>query len=273
MVKLEPIKKIIKYTLASGKLEDERPLSLIIIAPVECAKTSLIRRYCLNNENVLYRTDATAHGIVQDTHELKDFMSGGYTHIAIPDLLKCIGRKQETVRNFISFMNALTEEGVSGISTYASHIGSNKEVKCGLITAIPPDPFFDKRHNWGRMGFLSRALPVTYKYKPSTQAEILSYIQKQEHLKEGTVRLKQIPEESRVIKLDAELAKQIEPFAKSLAEEYSKYQKVYGFRYQRQLQTLVKAIALFKGKDEVDEECLDELQELSNHINFEFNRI
>jgi len=54
MIKLEPIKKVIKYTLASGKLADERPLSLIIIAPVECAKTSLIRRYCLNNEKVLY---------------------------------------------------------------------------------------------------------------------------------------------------------------------------------------------------------------------------
>jgi len=38
-------------------------------------------------------------------------------------------------------MNALTEEGVSGISTYATHIKGNKEVKCGLITAIPPDPF------------------------------------------------------------------------------------------------------------------------------------
>jgi hypothetical protein len=144
------------------------------------------------------------------------------------------------------------------------------KVKGGLIM-IPPDPFFDKRHNWGRMGFC-RALPVTYKYKPSTQTEILSYIQNQEHLKEKTVKLK-LPEHSRVIKLDPELAKQIEPFAKSLVDEYSKYQKVYGFRYQRQLQTLVKAIALLKGKDQVDEECLDELEELLNYINFEFNKI
>lgn len=222
--------------------------------------------------SVLYRTDATAHGIVQDTNELQDFISGRYTHIAIPDFLKCIGRKQDVVRNFILFMNALTEEGVSGISTYATHIRSNEEVKVGLITAIPPDPFFDKRHNWGRMGFLSRALPVTYKYKPSTQAEILSYIQNQEHLKEKTVKLN-LPEYSKIIKLNSELAKQIEPFATSMAEEYSKYQKVYGFRYQRQLQTLVKAIALLKSKDEVDKECLDELEVLTNYINFEFNKI
>ena len=52
-----------------------------------------------------------------------------------------------------------------------------------------------------------------------------------------------------------------------------KYQRVYGFRYQRQLQTPVKAIALFKGKNEVDEECLNELEELLNYVNFEFNKI
>jgi hypothetical protein len=82
-----------------------------------------------------------------------------------------------------------------------------------------------------------------------------------------------LPEYSKIIKLNSELAKQIEPFATSMAEEYSKYQKVYGFRYQRQLQTLVKAIALLKSKDEVDKECLDELEVLTNYINFEFNKI
>ena len=122
------------------------------------------------------------------------------------------------------------------------------------------------------MGFLSRALPVTYDYKPSTRAEILSYIESQEHLKEKTATLK-LPDEPKLIELPVGLAKKIEPFALSLADGYSKYQKVYGFRYQKQLQTLVKAIALFKGQDEVDDECLDELEELLNYINFEFNKI
>lgn len=273
MVKLKPIKKIIKYVLASGKLKDEQPLSVIIIAPVECGKTSLIRRYCLEAENVLYLTDATAHGIIQDTNQLQDFKSGRLTHIAIPDLSTCISRKATTVAALISFMNALIEEGVVNISTYATHIKKGiTGAKAGLITAIPPDPFRDKRHKWGRMGFLSRALPVSYDYKVSTRAKILSSIQNQEHLQEKTIKLK-LPEESGLIKLPYELAKRIEPYASSLAEEYSKYQKVYGFRYQRQLQTMVKAMALLKKKTKVDEECIDELEELANYINFEFNKV
>jgi len=272
MVKIEPIRKIVKYALASGKLNDEKPLSVIIIAPVESAKTLVLRRYCLKAENCLYMTDVTAHGILKESDQLRGFRSGKLTHLVIPDLMPCMSRKQTTVSTLISFLNSFIEEGIVNISTYMTRINEKVEVRAGLLTAIPSEPFRDRRHRWGSMGFLSRALPVTYGYKPSTRAEILSYIESQEHLKEKTVALK-LPDEPKLIKLPIEFAKKIEPFALSLADEYSKYQKVYGFRYQRQLQTLVKAIALFKENEEVNEECLDELEELLNYINFESNKI
>jgi len=273
MIKVEPIKKILKCVLASGKLSDEKkPLSAIFIAPIECGKTSIIRRYCLKAQNVFYTTDATAHGIIQDTNQLKDFKTGGLTHIVIPDLLMCIGRKTYTVKTFIHFMNALIEEGIVNISTYATHLKGKVETRAGLITAIPPDSFRDKRHQWGKIGFLSRALPLSYDYTLITQAKILDFIEKQEHLENEILKIK-LPEEPHVIELPFKLAKKIEPHAKSLAAAHSEYQKVYGFRYQRQLQTLAKAIALLGDKDEVDEECLDELEELLNYINFEFNKI
>lgn len=272
MIKLKSIKDIVKYALASGKLEDERPLSVMIIAPVESAKTLVLRRYCLKAENCLYMTDVTAHGILKKSNQLKDFRSGRLSHLVIADLMPSLSRKQTTVSTLISFLNSLIEEGIVNISTYITHIDEEFEVRAGLLTAIPSEPFRDHRRRWGSMGFLSRALPVTYGYKPSTRAEILSYIESQEHLKEKTFNLK-LPDEPKLIELPFELAKKIEPYASSLADEYSKYQKVYGFRYQRQLQTLVKAIALLKGKDEVDKECLDELEEVANYINFQFNKI
>lgn len=110
MINVEPIEKILKYVLASGRVKDEKPLSLIIIAPVECGKTSIIRKHRFKASNVFYTTDATAYGIIRDTNQLKDFASGKLTHIVIPDLLTCLGRKAETVTTFIHFMNALIEE-------------------------------------------------------------------------------------------------------------------------------------------------------------------
>lgn len=275
MISVEPIEKILKCVLASGMVEAERPLSLIIIAPVECGKTSIIRRYCLKSNNVFYTTDATAFGILRDTDDLKQFAPvGKLTHIVIPDLLTCMGRKQDTVTTFIRFMNSLVEEGVVNISTYAKKLKSvdNVEVKAGLITAIPPDPFFDKRHQWGKIGFLSRALPASFDYTLSTRIDILSYIQSQQHLQEKIQNLN-LPAKSMEIELPLDMAKRIEPYSLTLASQYSQYQKVYGFRYQRQLQTFVKAIALLEGKQQVDDQCIQELGRLANFINFNFSKI
>jgi hypothetical protein len=42
MINVRPIQKILKCVLASGKLEEEDPLSAIFIAPVESGKISII---------------------------------------------------------------------------------------------------------------------------------------------------------------------------------------------------------------------------------------
>jgi hypothetical protein len=272
MIRVKPIQNILRYVLASGRLKDEKPLSAIIIAPIESGKTSIINKYCLRAKNIFYTTDATAYGIIRDTNQLQDFRSRRLSHIVIPDLLACLGRKQTTVKTFIYFMNALIEEGVVNLNTFATQLQGHVQVKAGFITAITPDSFEDRRHQWAKIGFLSRALPVSFDYKPSTRVKILSYIQKQKHLEEELKKLR-LPKKSQVIGLPLKMAREIEPYALSLRDEHSQYQKVYGFRYQKQLQTLAKAIALANEKEEVDKDCMDELGELANFINFEFNRI
>jgi hypothetical protein len=161
---------------------------------------------------------------------------------------------------------------VVNVSTYANHIQANVEVKAGLITAIPPDPFSDKRRNWGKIGFLSRALPVSFDYQVATRVEILQYIQTQQHLKEKIEKLK-LPKKTKSVALPVAVARQIEPYALTLAAAHSQYQQVYGFRYQRQLQTFSKALALLEGKDAVDEHCIQELGRLANFINLNFSKI
>lgn len=273
MIGTEMIEKILKTVLASGKLKDERPLSAFFIAPPECGKTSLFRKYCLKTDNIFYTTDATAYGIIRDSNQLKDFETGRFTHIVIPDLLTCLGRKQSTVTTFIQFMNAFIEEGIVNISTFATNIKERDiEVKVGLITAIPPGPFLDRRRHWERVGFLSRALPISFDYRRSTVVKILTYIQRQEHLKESIEKL-ELPKKLQTIELSSHMAKMIEPYALSLAVEHSKHQQIYGFRYQRQLQTFAKALAMIEKKKRVDRDCIEELARLAEYINLSFNKI
>lgn len=273
MIKTGILEEIIQAVLASGRVRDANPLSLLVVAPVECGKTSLIRKWCLKADNVFYTTDATAYGIIKGTNFLRDFAERKLTHIVVPDLLTCLGRKYDTVRTFIHFMNSLIEEGVVDLHTYAVSLSGKIEARAGLITAIPPKAFMDNRRNWAEIGFLSRALPLSYTYSVSTQVEILNFIKEEKHLRETLHKLK-LPKRPKKIILPRDMADRIEPYAHLLAGTYStKFYKLYGFRYQRQLQTLAKAIALCAEKNEVDDECIQKLEEMLDFINLNFTRI
>ena len=165
-------------------------------------------------------------------------------------------------------MNSFIEEGVVNMSTYAENLKINMEVKAGFITAIPPNPFHDKRRHWTDIGFMSRALPVSFDYQVSTRIKILDFIKNQEHLGQALETFN-LPKETKSIGLSYKMAQRIEPYSMLLAAA----SKAYGFRYQRQLQTFAKAIALLQGKDQVDEECIREVERLANYINLDGHKI
>lgn len=277
MINTGNLENLMKYAVASGKLLDEKPLSMLFIASPECGKTSILRKFSLKNDGIFYTTDATAYGIIRDTDNLRDFArkdAKRLHHIVIPDLLTCLARRQSTVNTFIHFMNSLIEEGVVNISTYGTKLGHHSdkkiEIKAGLITSITPAVFKDKRYRWNNIGFLSRVLPVSYKYKLSTRMEIFNFIKSEKYLKEKLEALK-VPREtkSRKIVLPRKYSDLAEGYAISLADA----QKVYGFRMQKQFQTLLKSIALVMHKKEVDEKVFEEFKRVVDYINFNFNAI
>ena len=113
---------------------------------------------------------------------------------------------------------------------------------------------------------------MSFAYKDRTQKKIFEFIQKQEYLN-STIDKLNLPEKPVKIVLPIRLAEKIEPYAKSLAIKQSDIHDLYGFRYQRQMQIFVKAIALLEDKMKVDEDCIEELDRLSEFINLGFNQI
>jgi len=264
MLHIEPLKKIIVYCLISGKIKNEKPLSLIIAANPESGKSEVVKKFKEIN-GVVYLTDCTAHGITKEI--LPRIETGGIHHIMIPDLLNPLSRKQSTVQTFITFMNALIEEGVAEISTYATGMTMRKtELRCGLITAITKDKLSDKRHEWARMGFLSRAIPFSYSYSQQQVREIMEYIVNEKYHSETKEKLK-IPANTKDIKLAKPLARMLMPEAYKFADANT----TYGFRMQKQLQTLMKSIALYNGRKKCTKSDFNEVMFLLQWINLKFN--
>jgi hypothetical protein len=271
MLKTEPLEQIVKLVLNSAYLKNERPLSLLVVARAEAGKTTTLQEFVANkNKGIAYKTDFTAFGLIRDVLPLVNTKK--IHHIICPDLLKPLSRKLSTVRDLISFLNGLIEDGKIDISSFVSpqKIASEKlmfdNLECGLIGGITKDELLKHKQDWISKGFLSRTIPFSYDYSQGDVIRILNSIMKEEYHNKKTIELKNY-QTKQDIKLDLKLAEQLLPLTLKLAEKLN----LIGFRFQKQLQVLMKSNALIR-KDTVTKQMdLDVILDLSKWINFDFN--
>lgn len=266
LIAAEDLEYVIELVLLSGRIKNADPLSLIISSKVGAGKTEVIKQY-RKCRGVLFLSEATAYGI--KSKYLSDIEQGKIRHIFVGDLLTPLSKQKKTRDDFIAFFNNLIEEGVGSVHTFAQHWDGKEFVKCGLITTIAEPDLLRKSRRWYEMGFLSRAIPLTYGYSASTKLKIYKQIATCDDLKDIPLKNFWLPNASIRVKPNKELnMKLIE-----LAMETEEWEQVYGFRRLEQLQTLLMANALKNGRTEVIQKDYDKVMELSKYINLKFREI
>lgn len=170
VIHIEPLKKVIEAALISSYIKGEKPFSLLIVAKAESGKTSAMKMYSGTKGTVLM-TDCTAYGITRDI--LPKMVSGEVKTLMIPDLITPLSKSHKTRQSFVAFLNNLIEEGAAKITTYATIW--DKEVTANVITAVTDGALRDGRHEWAKMGFLSRFIVFSHSYSISTVVDILNY--------------------------------------------------------------------------------------------------
>ena len=258
MIKIQPIEELINLALYSSYVSDENPVSLLLIARFESGKTNLLVEF-VNNPKMIYLTDATAFGIWKKY--ANDIDKGKITHILLPDLLTPLQKKYETRNSFIAFLNGLVEEGVAEIQTAFLSIKLKSPKPIGIIACITPEALEDKRHPWASMGFMSRLLPVSFKYSDDSRDEVFKSIFKREY-HNNTKFTCNFPSQPEKVKLPEWIAKR----AKEMTDKI-KVEEEYGFRRQKQLQRLLMASALINGRSVVSPEDLHHMEELARFMN------
>lgn len=259
MIKMEPLKKMIECVLISPYIKYEKPISLLIVAKAESGKTSLMKAY-RENRGVVYMTDCTAYGLTRDI--LPKIVSGEIKTIMIPDLLTPLSKSYKTRQSLIAFLNNLIEEGVVKIATYGTIW--DREVNANVITAVTDEALRDGRHEWAKIGFLSRFIVFSYSYNLSTIIQILNrYSERGFSLDKVKIKL---PEKPVNVELASEIADKLNPIAMKVGEQYN----LYGIRAKINFRSLLKSLAYRNGKTEVTDREFDELLELADFMNFDF---
>lgn len=262
IIHVEPLKKIIEATLVSPYIKNEKPMSLLIVAKPESGKTATMKLY-RENKGIVYVTDCTAYGITRDL--LPKMVSGEIKTLMIPDLLTPLSKSTKTRETFVAFLNNLIEEGIAKITTYT--MIWDKDVKANLITAITDQAIEDGRHEWAKLGFLSRFIVFSYSYSLSTVMDILSYYS-QHGLYSETIKV-QLPKKQIDILLAESIAEKLNPIAMKIGEQFA----IYGIRTKVNLRSLLKALAYLNGRKIVSEDDFRELLELADYMNFKYNTL
>jgi len=263
IVELDALERTVKAVLFSAYVRDEKPLSLLIVAKPESAKTAILKKF-RGNKGIVYLTDCTAYGLAHEI--LPKISSGEVKHILIADLITPLSKSTKTRKAFIAFLNNLIEEGVAKITSYVTIW--EREASCGLIAAITEEELKDGRHDWAKMGFLSRMFLFSYSYPISVVRKIFDSLMSDKSAVGESVPLN-LPSEPVDVLLPEDIAKELIPISMRIGQSM----QLYGFRFFLNSKTLLKALALMKGKTEVTREELEEFLELSNHFNWEFNPI
>lgn len=266
LVNTEPLDDIIELVLLSGWIKNADPLSLIISSKVGAGKTELIKQYS-ETRGVIFLSEATAYGI--KTEFLRDIERGNIKHIMIGDLLVPLSKQKKTRQDFIAFFNTIIEDGVKAIHTYAQHWEGKNTVKCGLITTIAELDFLSKSRRWRAMGFLSRAIPLTYGYSRATKARIYQHIAAAQTLTEIPKKHIRLPSKPVTIKQDPELNRRLI----GLSMDFEKMEDVYGFRRQEQFQTLLMANALKNKRPRPILKDYYQVLDLAEYINLDFKKV
>lgn len=272
MLRTEQLEHILKLALLTPYIKGERPVSLLIAARVESGKTELIKKADVGVDNgVVYLNDVTAWGI--QNKYLDKIVSGEIKTIVIPDLITPLSRSSDTVETLISFLNGLIEEGVCELQTFARSISLSMPARCNLITCIAKEFLEDRRHRWTKVGFMSRVIPVSYEYGASSIYAIMQSIARREYRNEENFSNLNFPDEPIEINLPEEIALKIASYAPQIVDAGHFAHALYGFRLQKQLQTLCMANTLLEGRETTNDFDFDTIVTLGDFMNFNYRQI
>lgn len=252
---MEDIQKILKLVITTGYIKDVNPLSLLIVGESGTGKTEVITHF--KTKTLVFFTDVTYIGLLEKLKEQKDIK-----HIIIPDFIKITQKKRATSDNFISILNALTEEGIGEINLYRTHYdlrdkkGNNK--RAGLITATTKESFNQHKKHWNSFGFVQRMLIISYSYSEETTNAIIEHINREEYLKYKKENMIGI---GKSIKSEEKLNAQLNKISNKK------------FRSLKVLQTLAKANALLNKRNNVTQEDINEIIRLSKFMNLNYTKI
>lgn len=243
-LRLAPVIEIIRAAIWTGRLSDEKAVSLMLIAEQESAKTEMLK-YFRGTTTLAYISDLTSRGLSKHKEAIE---RGRIRHLVLLDLVRIIAHARSVQERTFQLLAALMEEGESETLDAGGSSAWEGFPRIGALMALTPKFFHSKRGRWRETGFLTRFLPISFHYSNGTQHEIHMAIAAGHQLPDPH------PEPLPLAPCQIFLPDKHSLTLSRRSEELGVAMKSYGFRYQRALRALSKAQARMQSRGIVNDE-------------------
>lgn len=240
-IRLTPVLELIETAIYTGYLVGEKPVSIVLIAQQESAKTESLKHF-LGTKSVEYFSDLTSKGLAPYKSDIE---SGRIRHLCLLDLVRILAHPRITSERTIQTLASLIEEGQGAVADGGGVDHWKNFPRIGAMIAVTPAIYQRKRKMFRDTGFMSRFLPVRFSYTEKTQLKVHESIRNGAPL--PTPRPIQVPKEKILVTIPDAIAKLIEQLAMQLGQTNS----TYGFRWHRAMRALIKAYAAKQGRKKV----------------------
>jgi hypothetical protein len=244
LLRLEPVLEIVKASIWTGRLSDEKPVSIMLVAEQESAKTETLK-YFRGTPTLKFVSDLTSRGLIPYKKEIE---TGMVRHIVLLDVVRIISHGRNIADRTLQTLASLMEEGESETSDAGGRDTWKDFPRIGVLMALTPAFFRSKRGKWRETGFLTRFVPVSFSYSEKAVHEIHLAIAAGHQL--PVPHAENIPALNYAVNCEAKYSAIIARRAEELGERM----RTYGFRYQRIMRALAKAQARIQGRGYVTSE-------------------
>jgi len=260
LINLATIIGILKAAIWTGRIEDENPVSVLLIAEQESAKSQCLL-YFQGTPTLRYFTDLTSKPL---SHLKSDIEARRIRHLVLLDIVQIMQHQRSVSSRTLSRLASLMEEGQAAVADAGGIEEWRGMPKIGLLAATTPQYYLDHRTHWHRSGFLTRFLPIWFSYQPPTVSRIHQAIRQGFRL--PAPKPEPLPEADQSIKV--QIPNTQSTLIERLAIEHAKNDGcIYGFRYHRQMRALAKALSAINGRRTVTQSEVKTLTQWQPYFN------
>lgn len=232
---VELVEEFVHTVIASGRIAESAPVSVVLIATPETGKTSIVLER--PSETVLTVTKTTAMGL-----EFLLQNNPRATHLLLSDMTYIGALSSKTAKSLFEMLKPMVEEGLGTIADPGG-IRQMKGRQMGLIGCITPSAARDHRSWWWTHGLASRLVPFNYDYSLALTIRIKSAIDGGQWTGWKPGRSLRMPELPVRVLLEKKETKQIRALADKKAIQF----KERGIRLLLQFRSLAKAHAVLRS--------------------------